>query len=72
MKKQPQVNPVEVEKDGVLYSGTYTVQNGIITVSYEFREKRTQVGDTPPKIMAQILLSEILAAIGEDGPPMEP
>ena len=35
MKEQPREYTVEVERDGVVHSRTYTIERGIITVSYE-------------------------------------
>ena len=72
MKNQPHVYPVEVEKNGVLYSGTYTIQRGIITVSYEFIDNTAHVGSMPPEVLAKQLLREILDGKVEKGPSMEP
>jgi hypothetical protein len=68
MKKQPRVYQVEVERNGVLHTGTYTIERGIITVSYEFRQNTTQVGSMPPEALAKILLGEILdGKFGKEG-----
>lgn len=71
MKKQPHVYPVEVERDGVLHSGTYTIERGIITVTYEFRENPAQVGAMSHEVLAKVLLGEILGGKFGKEPHME-
>ncbi|SCY33567.1 hypothetical protein SAMN05216308_10836 [Nitrosospira sp. Nsp13] len=60
MKEQPREYPVEVERDGIVHSGTYTIERGIITVLYEFSVNTTQLGSMPHEVLAKILLAEIL------------
>lgn len=75
MKKQPREYSVELERYGVLYSGTYTIENGLITVTYEFIPKTTQLGNQvlAHKALAIVLLGEILDGIAaRKVPTMEP
>ena len=52
---------VEVEVDGKLYRGRYQVDRGIIAVSMmDGRRKATQVGGSPPEVLARILLCELV------------
>ncbi|SCY30946.1 hypothetical protein SAMN05216308_10797 [Nitrosospira sp. Nsp13] len=62
MKKQPREYSVELERDGVLYSGTYTIERGLITVTYEFIPNTTQLGNQvlAHEALAKVLLGEIL------------
>lgn len=60
MKKQAHVYKVEVEKDGSLHQATYTIESGIMKVSYGMTSNSTQVGATPHNVLAEVLLHEIL------------
>jgi len=46
--------------EGKLYTGRYTVIRENITVSCEFGEKTIQLGHTYSKIMARMILGEIV------------
>ena len=46
--------------EGKLYSGRYSVNREYITVSSEFGQKTIQVGNTHPKILARMILGEIV------------
>jgi hypothetical protein len=46
--------------DGVTMSGTYSVEDGIITVTTALGTKSTQVADSPPEVLARIMLRELL------------
>lgn len=72
MKKQSHVYTVEVEKNGVLYSGTYTVEHGIVTVSYDGMQKTGHVGRMQPESTAKLLLFDLLRGQVKDEPHMEP
>jgi hypothetical protein len=39
--------------------GLYRVEHGILTVTYEGREKSTQLGGMPPETLARQLLREL-------------
>jgi hypothetical protein len=72
MKNQPYVYQVNVEKDGVLYAGTYTVKHENVTVSYGEMQKKGHVGSMQPETVAKILLREILRDTVKEEPWMEP
>jgi hypothetical protein len=57
---------VEVEKDGKTYAGKYRVDGGIITVAYHADgggDKATQVGNSDPQHLAELLLIEIVTEL---------
>jgi len=54
------VRPVTVTIDDVIYFGTYYVQNSTIYVQSEFGAKASQVGESRPKSIAKLLLSELV------------
>ena len=58
----PAETPVMIELDGRIYSGSYSVDDGLIRVAYDFRRKTTRLGRTPPLILAKILLAELVRA----------
>ena len=52
---------VEVQIDGKTYSGTYeVVSGGVVTVSTQYGRKSTQVGSSPPGVVARNLLRELV------------
>jgi hypothetical protein len=54
---------VEAEVDGKRYAGSYEVsRGGIVTVRTPYRRKSAQVGGSPPKVIAQMLLRELVRA----------
>ena len=46
---------------GKMYQGQFTVTRDGITVTSEFGKKTLQVGRTPPKILARMILAEIVS-----------
>jgi hypothetical protein len=52
--------PVEIEFEGKTYTGSYTVEQGMITVSNLYGRKVTQVGSSSPASLARIMLAEIV------------
>jgi len=54
---------VSIEKDGKTYTGKFEVTKGIVTVTYNMEMKRTQVGGSPPAVIAKLLLYEMVCAI---------
>lgn len=54
---------VEIEVEGKIYKGTYTVWKGLVTVEYEEKSKSTQVGGSTPAGIARLLLREIIEGI---------
>jgi hypothetical protein len=68
-KRPPTYYPVSVEKNGVTYEGTYTVQAGMVEVFTTLGHKGTQQGNSPAEVIAQRLLSEIVGKRhpGEEG-----
>jgi hypothetical protein len=54
------VKRVAVTIDGVTYEGTYFVRNYMVHVLSAFGTKATQVGRSPPEMIARMLLSELV------------
>jgi hypothetical protein len=52
--------PVQVEVDGTSYSGTYTVQGRIITVTLGTLERSRQLGGMAGEVLAMNLLREMV------------
>lgn len=48
VKKQPYTYDVKIQKDGVTYRGTYTIERGIMTVFYGMTSNSTQLGARRP------------------------
>lgn len=61
-KKQPQPmsRDVAVERDGKTHTGSYTVERGVVRVSYRDGSKATQVGNSSPERVARLLLSGLV------------
>lgn len=59
-KRNVDSREVSIERDGKTFTGHYEVTKGIITVTYGWKSKTTQVGGTPAEILARILLSELV------------
>ena len=55
----PRLYPVQVEVDGTPYSGTYTVQGRIITVTLGTLERSRQLGGMSGEVLAMNLLREM-------------
>jgi len=61
-------NPISIEIEGVRYDGRYGIHRGVMTVTYAgVDSKRTQVGGTPPEVLARMLLSELVQASLKSG-----
>ena len=58
--RQTAFSLVEIEVDGVVHVGQYWQHNGMITVSNGEQQKTTQVGGSPPGVLAKMLLREIV------------
>jgi hypothetical protein len=51
---------IAIECNGKIVTGTYCVSDWMITVKIESgRDKSTQLGNTPPKTLAESLLREL-------------
>ncbi|PHJ56862.1 hypothetical protein VF14_24035 [Nostoc linckia z18] len=48
------------EQDGRTYTGTYKLERGIITVSFDLQDKTTQLGNMPEELLARLLMSELV------------
>jgi hypothetical protein len=46
---------------GKMYQGQFTVTREGVTVTSEYGKKTIQVGRTPPKVLARMILSEIVS-----------
>ena len=53
------MTPVSITRNGKTCTGHYTIKNGMITVTYSFQTKTTQVGGTDPDILAKHLMLEM-------------
>ncbi len=51
---------ISIALDGTTYPATYEVKGGIITVRTDIGTKSTSVGNTPPEIVARMLLRELI------------
>jgi len=56
------VRNVTVTIHGVLYEGTYFVQQLMVHVRSQFGAKATKVGGSMPEALAKLLLSEMVRA----------
>jgi hypothetical protein len=54
------VKSVTVTIDGVTHHGTYYVQGSVVHVRCSLGEKITEVGTSPPEVIARLLLSELV------------
>lgn len=61
MNKEPE-GRVTLERNGKTYTATYRVEKRMITVSTAFGRKSTQLGSSPPEILARITLGEMIDA----------
>jgi hypothetical protein len=61
MKKTPPTPlPVSVEINGKAYSGTYTTERDIITVSTAMGHKAAQIGGMTAETLARFMLRELV------------
>ena len=61
VKRPPECHDVEVEIDGKRHRGSYSVDRGVIRVSYsDGGSKATQLGGIDPDRLAKRLLSELV------------
>ena len=58
---------LEVEFEGKSYTVTYSVANRMITVYAGFGSKSTQVGGSPPGVLARIIGRELLEEAKKTG-----
>ena len=54
------VRSVTVTIDDIMYFGTYYVQDSVVYVQSEFGTKATQIGGSPARAVAKLLLSELV------------
>lgn len=52
--------PISVEIGGVAHHGHFETERGMIRVDYEGSSKATQIGGSPPKTLARLILSELV------------
>jgi hypothetical protein len=60
MKKMPISEEISVDVDGVTYTASYTVSSKVVTVDAAFGSGSTQIGGSSGKIVARLLLMEIV------------
>ena len=61
---------VEIERDGKRYAGRYLIIQGkfpLIEVSYRSRKKTTQLGGSPPELLARIMVRELVDELAHEG-----
>jgi len=58
---QPRYVNIAIVREGKPYTGRYTVAKGLVTVTGIGGTKTTHLGDSKPKALAEMLLSEIVA-----------
>jgi hypothetical protein len=56
------VREVSVTIGDEIHHGTYFVQGSMVHVQWSFGAKATQVGNSPPEMIAKMLLSELVRA----------
>ena len=56
------VDLVSVTVNGIAHDGTYYVQQSMIYVQSSFGSKAARVGDSEPKAIARLLLSDLVRA----------
>ncbi len=56
----PRVYAVHVDVDGTAYSGSYTVQGRIVTVTFGTLERSRQLGGMSGEVLAMNLLREMV------------
>ena len=54
------MRPISVEVDGKTYSGDFEVRGRVVTVTTSYGTKSTQVGGSPPDVVAKTLLRELV------------
>lgn len=59
-KPSPISYPIQLQRNGQTYSGTYTVERRLITVKYEGLRETTQLGGLPAEVLARTILSELV------------
>jgi hypothetical protein len=56
------MNPVSITLgNGNVVEGRYSVEKGIVTVTYSGAKKATQLGGSPEIVIAEMLLRELVA-----------
>lgn len=58
--KTPTIHTIKVDVDGIVHTGEYWVEGKVLHVASERGMKRTQVGGSPPEVLAKMVLSEIV------------
>ena len=54
--------PLDVEHGGKMYSGEFTVERGVLTVTTERGRKAVQLGHMAPERLARIVFRELINA----------
>ena len=57
---------------GVTLSGTYSLQDGVITVTTPIGSKSTEVGSAKPASLAYVMLRELFDDFHTNSPPLIP
>ena len=67
MKRPPTSEEISVEFEGRTYSASYSISSKVVTVHAAFGSGSTQVGGSSAKIVARLLLLEILRGASARG-----
>ena len=57
--------PVSIKSGGVTHHGYLEVDGGMVRVSYRGSTKATQIGGSPPGVLARLLLGEMVREAAE-------
>ncbi len=60
MAKGPRLIKFSIKREGKTHNAFYYVLQGIITVVSAWGDKSTQVGGSPPEVIARFLLRELI------------
>jgi hypothetical protein len=59
-RRKDEWTPISVEVGGVAHHGHYQTERGMTRVKREGSSKTTQTGGSPPKVLARLILSELV------------
>jgi hypothetical protein len=51
---------ITIEMNGVTYGGWFETSRGLVTVHTLYGSKSTQTGNTPPEVLAKMMLRELV------------
>jgi hypothetical protein len=60
-KRERVYEPIEYEFDGKIHRGRFYVERGWLTLSTDLGHKSAALNGSPPQVLAQILLKDMIA-----------